>query len=78
MVEGEVLRVAGFQDGTLCYPEHLSPFSNSLRDHFIDNIYKQLIIGKCSSAPNQVRCTGSSRLTRGDAPKVRISTTPGR
>lgn len=33
---------------------------------------------KYSSAPNQVKCTGSSRLTRGDAPRVRISATPGR
>ena len=73
-----MLKVAGFQDGTLCYPEHLSPFSNNLRGHFIEHIYKQLIIGKYSRAPNQVRCTESSLLTRGDAPKVRISTAPGR
>ena len=70
--------MAGFQGGTLCYPQHLSPFSNSLRGHFIEHVYKQLIIGKYSSAPNQVRCSGSSLFTRGDAPRVRISTTPGR
>lgn len=74
--------MAGSQSGLICWSEHSClPSASNLGGptYREEHVCKILSTGQVPypHAPNQIQGTGSSLPTRGDAPKVRMSTAPG-